>query len=145
MTPSTTSSPSWGRAETSDEPAGLGGAENGAPGASGALPGSGTSDAAPGRTEAGHGSGGEQTRAAAVAALTARLDWEFQNPALLVQALSHRSWCAEAGGIPSNERLEFLGDAILGAIVCDLLFRKFPSRSLTASALLRSHDREGVV
>ncbi|HMK98982.1 MAG TPA: ribonuclease III [Acidimicrobiales bacterium] len=50
----------------------------------------------------------------------------FGDPALLVQALSHRSWCAEAGGLPSNERLEFLGDAVLGLVVAEHTFRAYP-------------------
>ncbi len=38
--------------------------------------------------------------------------------------MSHRSWCAEVGGQPqSNERLEFLGDAVLGWVVADLAYR----------------------
>jgi ribonuclease III len=41
---------------------------------------------------------------------------------LLRQALAHRSWCAEYPGQPSNERLEFLGDAVLGWVVADLAF-----------------------
>ena len=45
---------------------------------------------------------------------------------LLHQALSHRSYCAEWGGRPSNERLELLGDAVLGLVVADHLYRAFP-------------------
>jgi len=44
--------------------------------------------------------------------------------ALLRQALSHRSWCAEVPGQPSNERLEFLGDAVLGWVVADLAYQQ---------------------
>ena len=44
--------------------------------------------------------------------------------ALLRQALAHRSWCAEVSGQPSNERLEFLGDAVLGWVVADLAYRQ---------------------
>ena len=54
------------------------------------------------------------------------MGFEFDDPALLVQALSHRSWCAEAGGVPSNERLEFLGDAVLGLVVAEHTFRTYP-------------------
>ncbi len=53
------------------------------------------------------------------------LGYEFQDPDLLLRALAHRSWCAEVGGLPSNERLEFLGDAVLGWVVADLAFRHF--------------------
>ena len=56
--------------------------------------------------------------------LAARLGW--QEGDLLVQALSHRSWCAENSRYQSNERLEFLGDAVLGLIVTDHLFRAYP-------------------
>jgi ribonuclease-3 len=45
---------------------------------------------------------------------------------LLRQALSHRSYCSESGGLPSNERLELLGDAVLGLVVTDHLYREFP-------------------
>ncbi len=45
---------------------------------------------------------------------------------LLRQALSHRSYCSESGGVPSNERLELLGDAVLGLVVTDHLYRAFP-------------------
>ena len=45
---------------------------------------------------------------------------------LLRRAMAHRSWCAEvAGGEQSNERLEFLGDAVLGWVVADLAYREF--------------------
>ena len=44
--------------------------------------------------------------------------------ALLRQALAHRSWCAEVAGQASNERLEFLGDAVLGWVVADLAYRQ---------------------
>jgi ribonuclease III len=40
--------------------------------------------------------------------------------------MSHRSWCAEAGGAPSNERLEFLGDAVLGLVVAEHSYRSYP-------------------
>src|SRR4029077_20540326 len=47
----------------------------------------------------------------------------FEDVSLLREALTHASGANHR--LVSNERLEFLGDAILGAIVCDLLFRKF--------------------
>jgi ribonuclease-3 len=40
--------------------------------------------------------------------------------------LAHRSWCAENPGHESNERLEFLGDAVLGLVVTDHIYRTFP-------------------
>lgn len=53
-----------------------------------------------------------------------RLGYRFQNCTLLRSALTHASGAHHR--LASNERLEFLGDAILGAVVCELLFRRFP-------------------
>jgi len=55
-----------------------------------------------------------------------RVGRRFNDPGLLALALSHRSWCAEAGGLPSNERLEFLGDAVLGLVVAEFSYRTYP-------------------
>lgn len=55
-----------------------------------------------------------------------RLGYRFGDRALLGQALTHRSWCAEHSGYLSNERLEFLGDAILGLVVTDDIYRRMP-------------------
>jgi ribonuclease III len=52
------------------------------------------------------------------------LGYRFKHPTFLREALTHASGADHR--LVSNERLEFLGDAILGAIVCELLFRKFP-------------------
>jgi ribonuclease-3 len=52
------------------------------------------------------------------------LRYSFNNPVLLREALTHASGANHR--LTSNERLEFLGDAILGAIVCEALFRMFP-------------------
>jgi len=41
--------------------------------------------------------------------------------------MAHRSWCAETVGVESNERLEFLGDAVLGLVVTDHVFRTYPA------------------
>jgi ribonuclease-3 len=41
--------------------------------------------------------------------------------------MAHRSWCAETPGVESNERLEFLGDAVLGLVVTDHVFRAYPA------------------
>lgn len=56
--------------------------------------------------------------------LRQHLGYEFNDPAVLRRALAHRSWCSEVGGQPSNERLEFLGDAVLGWVVADLAYRR---------------------
>jgi ribonuclease III len=58
------------------------------------------------------------------AALGAVVGHQFADPALLAQAMAHRSWCAEHPGHASNERLEFLGDAVLGWVVADLCYRR---------------------
>ncbi len=57
---------------------------------------------------------------------------------LLVLALTHRSYAYENGGLPTNERLEFLGDAVLGLTVTDELFHRHPDRSEGDLAKLRS-------
>ncbi|MDR3360789.1 MAG: ribonuclease III [Bifidobacteriaceae bacterium] len=48
------------------------------------------------------------------------------DPELLVLALTHRSFAHEAGGLPTNERLEFLGDSVLGLVVTEHLYRAHP-------------------
>ena len=47
--------------------------------------------------------------------------------ALISQALTHRSYAFENNGVADNERLEFLGDAVLGCIVADHLLHRYPS------------------
>ena len=53
-----------------------------------------------------------------------RIGYRFRDRELLRSALTHASGAAHRLG--SNERLEFLGDAILGAVVCEILFRQYP-------------------
>ncbi|MFV0451373.1 MAG: ribonuclease III [Propioniciclava sp.] len=48
------------------------------------------------------------------------------DPQLLALALTHRSWAYEHGGAPHNERLEFLGDSVLGIVVTEDLYTRFP-------------------
>ncbi|WP_261554648.1 ribonuclease III [Frankia tisae] len=48
------------------------------------------------------------------------------DPELLDRALTHRSYAYEKGGLPTNERLEFLGDAVLGLVVTAALFLRHP-------------------
>ena len=61
----------------------------------------------------------------ALARLTAGFDHEFADQSLLVRALQHRSWQAEVDAPESNERLEFLGDAVLGWVVADIAYTTF--------------------
>jgi ribonuclease-3 len=56
--------------------------------------------------------------------LAERIGHRFGNEELLRTALRHRSWIAENDGHESNERLEFLGDAVLGWVVADLVYRR---------------------
>jgi ribonuclease-3 len=59
--------------------------------------------------------------------LQATLGYRFQDEALLRQCLTHRSFCHDdCRQSPSNERLEFLGDSVLGLAVAELLFRDHP-------------------
>jgi ribonuclease III len=58
-----------------------------------------------------------------------RIGYRFEDPSLLEQAMAHRSWCAEQPGRLSNERLEFLGDAVLGLVVADYTYRSHPGLS----------------
>ncbi|WP_315098071.1 ribonuclease III [uncultured Cellulomonas sp.] len=60
------------------------------------------------------------------------------DPELLVLALTHRSFAHEAGGIPTNERLEFLGDAVLGLVVTERLYRTHPGLPEGALAKMRA-------
>ena len=57
--------------------------------------------------------------------LCAELGYAFVDDALLDLALRHRSWCAENGSVPSNERLEFLGDAVLGWKIADIAYQQY--------------------
>jgi len=59
-----------------------------------------------------------------LATLSRQLGYDFADLTLLRRALAHRSWCAEVGGQPSNERLEFLGDAVLGWVVAEIAYRR---------------------
>jgi ribonuclease III len=53
-------------------------------------------------------------------------------------ALTHRSYAYEAGGVPHNERLEFLGDAVLGIVITDALFHAHPDEPEGQLARLRA-------
>src|SRR5258705_8512012 len=57
---------------------------------------------------------------------------------ILERALTHRSYAYENGGLPTNERLEFLGDSVLGVIVTDALFTQHPDLPEGSLAKLRA-------
>jgi len=57
---------------------------------------------------------------------------------LLELALTHRSYAYEFGGLPTNERLEFLGDSVLGLVVTEELYTKFPDLDESRLSPLRS-------
>jgi ribonuclease-3 len=61
-----------------------------------------------------------------LAPLSDRLGHRFADDSVLTLALTHRSWCAEHPGTESNERLEFLGDAVLGLAVAEQAYRNRP-------------------
>lgn len=67
-----------------------------------------------------------------------RLGYEFSDPELLETALRHRSWCAENEGGPSNERLELLGDAVLGLAVTAHIYEQHPELSEGDLARMRA-------
>jgi ribonuclease-3 len=57
---------------------------------------------------------------------------------LLLRALTHRSYAYEHGGLPNNERLEFLGDSVLGLVVTDSLYAAHPDLAEGQLAKLRA-------
>lgn len=71
-------------------------------------------------------------------ALLDRLGDDVPEPTDIGRALAHRSWCAENPGTASNERLEFLGDAVLGLVVTDHIFRTYPDLPEGALAKVRA-------
>lgn len=83
--------------------------------------------------------GGKQSRnrltdrAPLMSALGVELDAE-----LLTLALTHRSYAYENGGLPPNERLEFLGDSVLGLVITDRLYREHPDLPEGQLAKLRA-------
>ncbi len=60
------------------------------------------------------------------------------DPELLDRALTHRSYAYENGGLPTNERLEFLGDSVLGVVVTETLYTMHPDLSEGRLAKLRA-------
>ena len=72
------------------------------------------------------------------AALAAALDVHLDDLGLLDRALTHRSWAFENGGVQPNERLEFLGDAVLGLVVADEIFHAHPDEQEGRLAKVRA-------
>ena len=75
------------------------------------------------------------------AALQLIIGYQFQEPALLVLALTHRSF-----GADNNERLEFIGDGLINAVVAELLYRHYPDLDEGSLSRLRSKlvSKEGL-
>ncbi len=74
-----------------------------------------------------------------LAALSKRISYQFNDQSLLLQALTHRS----AKGI-HNERLEFLGDSILGFVIAEALYKKFPDNDEGDLTRMRSSLVKGI-
>jgi ribonuclease III len=72
------------------------------------------------------------------AALAELLEVHLDDLGLLERALTHRSWAFEQGGVEPNERLEFLGDAVLGLVVADEVFHAHPDEQEGRLAKVRS-------
>ena len=70
-----------------------------------------------------------------------RIGYTFANPDLLERALTHKSYSHEAKNdvVRHNETFEFLGDSVLGFIVSDLLFRKFPALDEGALSKMKAY------
>lgn len=73
-----------------------------------------------------------------LAAVEAALAVELADRSLLELALTHRSYAFEAGGLPTNERLEFLGDAVLGLVITDRIYRGYPEATEGRLAKVRA-------
>ena len=71
-------------------------------------------------------------------AISAALGRRARADELVVLALTHRSYAYENGGLPTNERLEFLGDSVLGVIITDVLYRTHPDLPEGRLAKLRA-------
>jgi len=82
------------------------------------------------------------TRRGSVAALVKALGVDL-DPELLVLSLTHRSFAHEAGGIPTNERIEFLGDAVIGLVITEHLFREHPEHHEGDLAKMRAATVSG--
>jgi ribonuclease-3 len=80
----------------------------------------------------------DKERALSLAALQKTLGISFNDPSLLEQALVHSSYVNENPAATANERLEFLGDAVLGLVIARELYRRLPRSSEGQMTELRS-------
>lgn len=91
-----------------------------------------------GQEEQQDGDGQPQARTEIESGLEAVLGHRFDDLGLLRRALTHRSYAFEAGGIGDNERLEFLGDAVLGLVVTDEIYNRLPDSAEGRLAKVRA-------
>ncbi len=75
------------------------------------------------------GAGLPRVPAAAHRALQKTLEYEFKDVGLLAEAMTHSSSETLAAGLPNNERLEFLGDRVLGLLTAEALSKEYPDAS----------------
>ena len=70
-----------------------------------------------------------------------RLGYAFRDPTLLERALTHKSYSNEnrEAQSPNNERLEFLGDAVLGFVIGEMIYRSFPNLQEGALSKIKAH------
>ena len=73
------------------------------------------------------------TRQSDIGPLQQRLGYQFHNTQLLRLALTHKSYAKQ-----NNERLEFVGDAVLGYLVGSMLYRKYPNVQEDSLSLMRA-------
>lgn len=71
--------------------------------------------------------------------LQSRLGYRFGDPALLEMSLTHRSWANEQGVESNYERIEFLGDAVLGLLVAHWLYERYPDLAEGDLSKLKSY------
>lgn len=76
-----------------------------------------------------------------LSSLQTRLQYAFRDVGLLERALTHRSFSNEQRDLrpPNNERLEFLGDTVLGFVVGDLIYRAFPNLQEGSLSKIKAH------
>ncbi len=84
--------------------------------------------------------GDEPSDGEGFAALEARIDHRFTDGTLLEHALTHRSRAHEdvTGGVADNESLEFLGDAVIGLVIAEALYREYPELDEGAKSKIRA-------